>query len=101
MIVKPETETVEDFNAEVDEKLRRQGQIGEDLFNEVVGYADIKKLLRRCIQSNEPIHIIFDGTPASAKSMFLLSMQKKLENTYYVDCTNASGPRYGRIFIQK
>ena len=29
---------------------------------------------------------------ASAKSMFLLQMQKKLEDTYYVDCTNASGP---------
>ena len=38
------------------------------------------------------MHIIFDGPPASAKSMFLLQMQKKLEDTYYVDCTNASGP---------
>ena len=48
----------------------------------------------KCIQSSdrEPVHVILDGPPASAKSMFLLQMQKKLEDTYYVDCTNASGP---------
>jgi MoxR-like ATPase len=46
----------------------------------------------KCIQSKEPIHVIFDGTPASAKSMFLLEMQKKLDRVYYVDCTNATGP---------
>lgn len=38
----------------------------------------------RCIQSNEPIHIILDGAPASAKSMFLLSMKDGLEKTYFV-----------------
>lgn len=95
---KAETETdhgtITNFNAEVYKKLGRleQRQTEEELFNEIIGYADIKKLLLRCIQSSEPIHIIFDGAPASAKSMFLLQMQNKLKDVYYVDCTNASGP---------
>ena len=64
-----------------------------NFLNEIVGYADIKKLLLRCIQVPEPIHVILDGPPASAKSMFLLQMNDKLESAYYVDCINSTGPR--------
>jgi hypothetical protein len=86
-------ETITEFNAEVDKKIKGiQFQDEEAFFSAIVGFSDIKKLLMKCIQSSEPMHIIFDGPPASAKSMFLLQMQKKLEDTYYVDCTNASGP---------
>jgi hypothetical protein len=85
--------TITEFNAEVDKKIKGiQFQDGEAFFSAIVGYSDIKKLLTKCIQSSDPMHIIFDGPPASAKSMFLLQMQKKLDDTYYVDCTNASGP---------
>jgi MoxR-like ATPase len=45
----------------------------------------------RCIVSHEPTHVILDGPPASGKTMFLLSIQKGLENVYFVDCTNATG----------
>jgi DNA replicative helicase MCM subunit Mcm2 (Cdc46/Mcm family) len=85
--------TITEFNAEVDKKIKGiQFQDEESFFSAIVGYSDIKKLLMKCIQSSDPMHIIFDGPPASAKSMFLLQMQKKLDDTYYVDCTNASGP---------
>ena len=85
--------TITEFNAEVDKKIKGiQFQDEEAFFSAIVGYSDIKKLLMKCIQSSEPMHIIFDGPPALAKSMFLLQMQKKLGDTYYVDCTNASGP---------
>jgi replication-associated recombination protein RarA len=91
-------DVVKDFNDEVDRKLRprlgqqgRQQQQSEDFFNEIVGYVDIKKLLMRCIQSDS-MHVILDGPPASAKSLFLYEMQKNLEEAYFVDCTNASGP---------
>ena len=87
--------SVEEFNADVDRKLGRVVQNEESFFDEIVGYPDIKKLILRCIKSSdrdrEPVHVILDGPPASAKSMFLLQMQKKLKNAYYVDCTNATG----------
>jgi replication-associated recombination protein RarA len=89
---------MDDFNAKVDQLFHRSENISktkseeEGLFDSIIGYEDIKKLFIRCIQSNEPIHIILDGAPASAKSMFLLSMKDGLEKTYFVDATNASGP---------
>ena len=89
---------IKGFNDEVDRKLcprlgqqGRQHQQSEDFFNEIVGYVDIKKLLMRCIQSDS-MHVILDGPPASAKSLFLYEMQKNLEEAHFVDCTNASGP---------
>jgi hypothetical protein len=91
--LEPELESIDDLNAGVSEK-RRVFNDEEAFFSEIIGYYDIKKLLLNCIQSSdrEPIHVILDGPPASAKSMFLLQMQKKLADLYYVDCTNASGP---------
>jgi MCM P-loop domain len=97
------------FNAEVEQKLgkqpshRLQPQIGEqrqkqepeeEFFDEIVGYGDIKKIMLKCLLSSErePIHVILDGPPATAKSLFLLQMNGKLENAYYADCTNMTGP---------
>jgi replication-associated recombination protein RarA len=64
----------------------------EVIFQDIEGYNDIKKLIMRCIISHEPTHVILDGPPASGKTIFLLSMQKGLDNAYFVDCTNATGP---------
>jgi replication-associated recombination protein RarA len=89
---------IDEFNAKVDQVFHKSENIpktkteDEELFDSIIGYGDIKKLFMRCIQSNEPMHIILDGAPASAKSMFLLSMKDRLEHTYFVDATNASGP---------
>jgi replication-associated recombination protein RarA len=63
----------------------------EAVFQDIEGYNDIKKLMMRCIVSCEPTHVILDGPPASGKTIFLLSMQKELDNAYFVDCTNATG----------
>jgi holliday junction DNA helicase RuvB len=100
--------TITEFNAEIDRKITGKQndeeykgfsieEISEEsFFSEIVGYTDIKKLLLRCIRSSyddeEQIHVILDGPPASVKSMFLIQMQRKLEDVYFVDCTNASGP---------
>jgi Holliday junction DNA helicase RuvB len=61
------------------------------VFQDIEGYNDIKKLMMRCIVSSEPTHVILDGPPASGKTIFLLSMEKELDNAYFVDCTNATG----------
>jgi replication-associated recombination protein RarA len=96
-------ESVEDFNEEVNRKLKpRIGQQivtrqevvqqSEEFFSEIVGYSDIKELFMKCIQSNNT-HVILDGPPASAKSLFLHEMLRNLGyDAYFVDCTNASGP---------
>jgi MoxR-like ATPase len=96
-------ESVEDFNEEVNRNLKpRIGQQivtrqevvqqSEEFFSEIVGYSDVKELFMKCIQSNN-MHVILDGPPASAKSLFLYEMLRNLGyDAYFVDCTNASGP---------
>src|SRR5918996_661562 len=73
--------------------LRKQRDSPEEaVFKGIEGYKAIKKLMLRCIVSSEPTHVILDGPPASGKTVFLLSMQKGLDNAYFVDSTNATGP---------
>ena len=79
------------FKLSFNRLLIKQRDKGEAIFQDVEGYNDIKKLMMRCIVSPEPTHVILDGPPASGKTIFLLSMQKGLDNAYFVDCTNATG----------
>lgn len=41
------------------------------LFEEIVGYDDIKQLTRRALESPKPVSILYLGSPASAKTLFL------------------------------
>jgi Holliday junction DNA helicase RuvB len=60
-------------------------QIG--IFNDIVGYEDIKKLFSMAINANEPIHILIIGPPASAKTIFMKGLMT-LSNSYFVDGSN-------------
>jgi Holliday junction resolvasome RuvABC ATP-dependent DNA helicase subunit len=88
------TTAVEDFNAQVNEKLGTVTPTPiteEEFFNEVQGYDDLKKLLGRMVVSKESVHAVLVGPPASGKTMFLLSIQQKMEDVFFIDATNASG----------
>ena len=58
-------------------------------FDKINGYDHIKKLFQMAAISDEPTHILLTG-PASAKTMFLLSLQQHLKNTYFVDGGNTT-----------
>ncbi len=64
----------------------------ERFFNSIYGYEDIKKLLIRCIFAKEPTHVLLTGPPGCCKTMFVLEMAKRLDKTYFMDATSASGP---------
>ena len=40
------------------------------LFNDIIGYNDVKRLVRMALDSDEQSHILLSGPPASAKTMF-------------------------------
>lgn len=42
-----------------------------DMFDLIIGYDDIKDYFRLALKSPDPIHILLEGPPASAKSLFL------------------------------
>jgi MoxR-like ATPase len=64
------------------------------LFNDIIGYDDVKRLFTMALDSDEQSHILLSGPPASAKTMFLESLIK-LKSSYFVD--GASTTKAGLI----
>ena len=48
----------------------------DDMFDVIEGYEDIKALVRRIIESEKAVHLLFSGVPSSAKTMFLLELAR-------------------------
>ncbi len=53
----------------------------DELFNNIIGYDAAKNLLRRVLKADKPIHVLLVGPPASAKTEFLLEIEK-LDGAY-------------------
>lgn len=47
-----------------------------DLFEVIEGHEDIKELVRVVLRSEKPVHLLFTGVPASAKTMFLMELSR-------------------------
>src|SRR5437773_6315342 len=59
-------------------------------FDDIIGHAHIKRLFRMALRSHEPTHILLSGPPASAKTMFLLSLRQHVRESYFVNGGNAT-----------
>jgi Holliday junction DNA helicase RuvB len=70
-------------------KLKLERKPNEQLLDAIIGCEDIKRLFRMALCSAEPVHILLSGAPASAKTLFLQALMK-LDNSYFVDGSNAS-----------
>jgi len=57
-------------------------KIPEDLFDIIVGHENIKTLIRYAIEATKPTHFLLQGSPASAKTLFLLELSR-LPNAVY------------------
>jgi holliday junction DNA helicase RuvB len=62
----------------------------DNFFDYIIGYNDVKKFLKMSINTEEPVHILLIGPPASAKTMFIKSMMMKLDNSYFTDGGNST-----------
>jgi len=51
-------------------------------FSSIIGYDDIKKLFNLSLESDNPVHILLVGPPASAKTLFMLECIK-LDRSYF------------------
>jgi holliday junction DNA helicase RuvB len=60
-----------------------------NFFDYIIGYNDVKKFLKMSINTEEPVHILLIGPPASAKTMFIKSMMK-LNSSYFTDGGNST-----------
>lgn len=64
----------------------------DDLFDIIIGYEDIKQIFSQSIKSDSPIHILLEGPPASAKSLFLMEIER-LEGSIF--CLGGTSTRAG------
>ncbi len=47
-----------------------------DMFSDIVGYDDVKELLRESLQLEKAIHVLLHGPPSISKSKFLLDIEQ-------------------------
>ena len=59
-------------------------------FDDIIGHEHIKRLFGLALRSDEPTHILLSGPPASAKTMFLMSLRQHLKDSYFVDGGNTT-----------
>jgi MoxR-like ATPase len=52
------------------------------LFDEIVGFGDVKALFEMAIEAERPVHLLLCGPPSSGKSLFMSSLTR-LERSYY------------------
>jgi holliday junction DNA helicase RuvB len=55
---------------------KREFEVPDDLFNVIEGYEDIKDLAKTVLRNEKPVHLLFTGVPASAKTMFLMELSR-------------------------
>lgn len=48
----------------------------EDIFSEIVGYDDLKELLREALQTEKTLHVLLYGPPSIAKTLFLSDIER-------------------------
>lgn len=86
----PEIEETERVLAEIEEArgrleheptLSREMELPDDLFSTIAGYEDIKDLLKRALKVDR-FHCLLCGSPASAKTLFLLELSR-LPRSFY------------------
>jgi Holliday junction DNA helicase RuvB len=54
----------------------------QGLFDDIVGFGDVKSLFEMAIKAERPVHLLLCGPPSSGKSLFMSSLTK-LERSYY------------------
>ena len=51
-------------------------EISEDLFDIIEGYSDLKFIFKKALTTDKNIHILLVGKPATAKSLFLMDLER-------------------------
>jgi len=65
--------------------------IPDDIFEPIVGHEDIKELFLASLHSDDPVHILLLGPPASGKTVFLEEV-KRIQNAEFLVGSSTTGP---------
>lgn len=59
-------------------------EVPENIFDIIVGYDDIKTIIQTGLGKDKPVHVLFIGTPGTAKSMFLEEINRIPGSSYHL-----------------
>jgi len=63
--------------------------IPQDLFDVIEGYDDIKEFILMSLRADEPVHCLLIGAPGTAKSLFLMELER-LDGSRFVTAGTAT-----------
>jgi Holliday junction DNA helicase RuvB len=66
--------------------------IPNDIFQPIIGYDDIKEFLLKALKGEKRLHFLFEGSPATAKSLFMLCVQRAIPQAYYATGSRTTAP---------
>lgn len=52
------------------------GSFPPNLFDVIEGFDDIKEFIKIVLKSKEPVHVLLEGAPGTAKSLFLMEIER-------------------------
>jgi len=52
------------------------GELGDDLFADIIGHEKVKELLTATLLAEKPVHVMLTGPPALAKTLFLWDIEQ-------------------------
>lgn len=72
--------------------------VPSDLFNIIVGHENIKTIVRYAIEAEKPVHLLLQGPPASAKTLFLMELARLPESYYCLAQTTSQAGLANLLF---
>lgn len=57
-------------------------ELPQDIFEPIEGYQDLKEIVLKVLKADRPVHLLFTGVPASAKTMFLMELSRVKGSVY-------------------
>jgi len=75
-------------------------EIPEDLFDIIEGYERIKKIFLKSIKSERVVHILLVGPPATAKTLFLMEIER-LEGSVMTTASSSTKAGIRDILLEK
>ena len=68
------------------------------LFDDIIGYEDVKDIFERAIKAERPVHLLLCGPPASAKSLFMSSLSKLERSCYAIGSSYTKSGIFDYLF---
>jgi MoxR-like ATPase len=80
----------ENFGGVLEMKFLRHLFKKKELFGGISGYDDVKWMLEKAINNEEPVHILLVGSPGVGKTRFLKAIEKEYPDLSYFALASGS-----------